>query len=164
MKRCYAVIVLVAMGSVVLACAPRRENTESMIAAAKALDQQFLAAANKGDVDGIMACYWKSPEMILYPPDALEARGWDAAKEGFKAFLANGPGVKFEMLESHYAAGGAIVAAWGKVKVTMPGPEGAPVDMVIRFTEVIGQRDGKWVYLVDHASAALPPAPAPAAK
>ena len=32
-----------------------------------------------------------------------------------------------------------------------------------RFTDVKGQRDGKWVYLMDHGSVPLMPPPAPPA-
>jgi VCBS repeat-containing protein len=41
-----------------------------------------------------------------------------------------------------------------------PKAGGAPVTMKGRFAEVSVEKDGKWVYLVDHASAEPPPAPA----
>jgi len=34
----------------------------------------------------------------------------------------------------------------------MTGPEGKPFEMTGRYTDVKALRDGKWVYITDHAS------------
>ena len=54
---------------------------------------------------------------------------------------------------------GDVVLGWGTFKLTLPGGGG---EILGRYTDVKGQRDGKWVYLMDHGSAPLPP-PAPTA-
>lgn len=161
MKRIFLCSMLFAAAVLFLGCAPQRENPEQMVAAAKELDQQFIAAANKGDVDAIMACYWNSPDLIVYPPDEMEVRGWQAQKAGFKHFVATMPNAKWELVEPNYKAVGDVVISWGKVKLTVPSEGGAPVEMLFRYTDVRTKRDGKWVVILDHGSAPLPPPPAP---
>ena len=41
----------------------------------------------------------------------------------------------------------------------MTGPDGEPLQMEGRYTDAKAERDGKWVYLVDHASVPIPPPP-----
>jgi ketosteroid isomerase-like protein len=55
---------------------------------------------------------------------------------------------------------GDVVIGWGLWRVTVAGPDGAPVEVVGRYTDVKAERDGTWVYILDHASAPLPPPPA----
>ncbi len=162
-----AVAVVVA-GAV--ACAPQPQVAPTpagptpgqMVAAANALDQAFVDAFNKGDADALAALYWNSPEVASFPPDTLELRGLEAIREGNRKSMAAGSGVKLELTEVHQIPSGDIVVGWGKWKVTVPVPEGAPIEVVGRFTDVKAERDGKWVYLLDHASVPTAPSPAPA--
>lgn len=140
-------------------CAQPGSNPEQLVASAKTVDQQFVDAFNKGDVDAVMATYWKSPDLVIYPPDAMEARGWDAGKAAFAKMLANMHGAKLELTESNYRAAGDMVIGFGKWRMTMPGANGASIEMLGRYTDVIAQRDGKWVYIIDHPSVPLPPPP-----
>ena len=143
----------------ILSCAPQKENPDQMIAAAKALDQRFIEAYNKGDADAVMATYWNSPELVSYPPEAMEFRGWEEAKDGFVQAFANMPGVTLEIIESNYKAVGDVVIGWGKWRVSVPSPEGSPMEILGRYTVVKAERDGKWVYIMDHASVPLPTPP-----
>ena len=43
--------------------------------------------------------------------------------------------------------------------MTVRGADGKPTEMTGRYTDVKAERDGKWVYLMDHGSAPLPPPP-----
>jgi uncharacterized protein (TIGR02246 family) len=134
-----------------------------MIAAAKALDQEFLAAFNRGDLEGVVATYWKSPDVVVFPPDSMEARGPDAIRASFVQSLATMAGGTLELTAAHSRVAGDAVTAWGRWRFTMPASgAAAPAEMLGRFTQVSAKRDGRWVYLVDHASVPLPPPPAPA--
>jgi hypothetical protein len=55
---------------------------------------------------------------------------------------------------------GKSQVGWGRFKMT-PAPKagGEPLVMTGRFTALAEQRNGKWVYVVDHASADPPPPP-----
>lgn len=135
-------------------CAQPGESPEQMIAEAKALDQRFVEAYNKGDVDAIMDTYWNSPDLVSYPPAELQLRGWEAVKQGMTKEFATMAGGKLELLETSYKAFGDVVISWGTWRYSMSEP---PMEVVGRYSDVKGKKDGKWVYIMDHASAPMPP-------
>src|SRR5262245_31159531 len=92
-------------------------SPETMIAAAKALDQQFTTAFNKGDVDGVMATYDHAPDVVLFPPDELEVRGWDSIRKGMQQMLGNSPGAHLELVNPQYRAAGDVVIGWGTFRL-----------------------------------------------
>ena len=159
MNRFFLSLLPVVTTLLVFGCKCKEHDPEEMIASAKALDQRFIESYNKGDVDAIMATYWNSPDLISFPPGTLELRGWDAAKEGMMKSFAIAPGGKLTLTETHYQVAGDIVLGWGKWSFTMPMPDGARMEMTGRFTDAKAERDGKWVYIMDHASVPLPPPP-----
>lgn len=128
-----------------------------MIAAANDLDARFVAAFNAGDAEAFAATYWQSPDVVSFPPDAMEARGWDAVSEAAHEMVAAMAGAKLELTEIHYMVAGDVVIGWGLWRMTMPNPDGEPVVMEGRYSDVKAERDGKWVYLLDHASVPMPP-------
>lgn len=154
MRLFFRSILLVAAVAVFTGCGSMHHADEgAMITAAKTVDQKFVQSFNAGDAAAMADCYWKSDQTLLFPPDAMVVHGWDAIKQGYIAMVSQMKGARMELTESHYQATGHDVAAWGLWRITMP--QGGPV-MSGRFTELLGQRDGKWVYLIDHPSVPLP--------
>ena len=137
-------------------------SPEQMVAAADTLDTAFVDAFNKGDATAMSALYWNSPEVVSVAPDVLQpASGIGALRDANTRMLTGMKGARIEITEHHQVPAGEVVLGWGTFKLIMPGGGG---EILGRFTDVKGQRDGKWVYLMDHASVPLmPPAPAPAA-
>lgn len=131
------------------------QNSEDMIAAARALDQEFVAAFNRGDAEALSRLNWNSPDAVLFPVGALEARGMSAIRQANAAMLAALPGARIELIESHQMPAGDVVIGWGKWRLTYTGPDGRPAEMIGRHTDVKAQRDGRWVYLLDHVSVPL---------
>ncbi len=162
-----AVIGLITLA--VSACAPAAPavppgpTDAEKLAAAEALDQRFLEAFNKGDVDGLAATYWNSPKLVSFGPDGMGTTGWDAAKAGSVEMFKAMPGAKLENLSHHNDVHGDTVLGWGTFKMTIPTP-GGPQVIEGRYTDVKMMHDGKWVYVMDHASVPLPPAPEPVKK
>ena len=146
------------------ACAepvPPAPDASAMIAAAGALDEQFLAAFNSGDVDAMTALYANSPDTVSFLPDVMIMRGFDSIRIGLREFVVAGAaGATLALTESHHMVVGDAVASWGLWTMTMNGPDGSPITMSGRFTDLKAERDGRWVYLMDHASVPLPPPPA----
>lgn len=128
-----------------------------MIAAANDLDARFLAAFNAGDAEAFAATYWQSSDVVSFPPDTMEARGWDAVSEAAHEMVTNMPGAKLELIDMHHRVAGDVVIGWGLWRMTMPNADGEPVVMEGRYSDVKAERDGKWVYLLDHASVPIPP-------
>ena len=140
-------------------CAPAGETPEQMIAAARALDDSFAKAYNNADVDAIMDTYWNSPEVVLFDPGGMQNIGWDNIKASMTETFASAPGGKFEFTETNQKVAGDIVIGWGLWAFTMTTPDGSTFKMEGRYTDVKARRDGKWVYIIDHASVPLPPPP-----
>jgi len=148
------------------ACAPPSEpakpDTEALLAGAKALDEAFLNAFNHGDAEAMASLYWNSPETVSFPPEALIARGHASIVEGATHSFEAMQGAKLEFTESHQIPAGDMVIGWGLWRMTLTTPDGTPQEIVGRYTDVKAQRDGQWVYLLDHASVPLSPPPEPA--
>ena len=154
MKKLVSLIGIMLLTLVLTGCAMTGETSDQKIAAVKELDAKYLAAFSKGDINSLMEAYWKSPDLVLYPPDALEAKGWDTARAGLGNFMKNAPGAKLELVEPNYSVAGDAVIVWGKWKMTIPTPKG-PAEMIGRFTEVAMKKEGKWVLVHDHPSVPL---------
>jgi ketosteroid isomerase-like protein len=162
MKRMSNLATVVAVLGLAWGCAsaPQVPDAEAMVASANALDQSFLEAFNRGDVEAVSSLYWDSPDVVSFPVDALQARGMGELKAAAAQSAAAMPGARLELTESHQMPAGDVVIGWGLWRVTVAGPDGAPVEVVGRYTDVKAERDGTWVYILDHASAPLPPPPA----
>jgi uncharacterized protein (TIGR02246 family) len=128
------------------------------LAAADALDQRFFDAFNKGDADALAARYWNSPDLVSIGPEGMVTKGWDAARTGAVEMFKAMPGAKLENLTHHNAVHGDVVLGSGTWKMTIPTP-GGPQVIEGRYTDVKMMHDGKWVYVMDHASVPVPPSP-----
>lgn len=137
-------------------CAPQGEDPDRMIAEANALDRKFFEIYNAADLDGMMELYWNSPDVVSYSPGQMEMKGWDEVKEGFRRDFAMSTRGRLELVESHNMVAGDVVIGWGRWRYTTTDP---PMEQVGRYTDVKARRNGKWVYIHDHASVPLPPPP-----
>lgn len=152
---------LIAGLGIALACAPAGSprDTSAMVAAADALDAAFLEAFNAGDAAAISSLYWNSPDVVSFPPDAFQVRGFAAISEAYAlAFTdSGGAGVQLEFAESHQIPAGDKVIGWGlwRMRVAIPGADTLVLEG--RYTDVKQEVDGKWVYILDHASVPMPP-------
>lgn len=149
-------------------CTPQSELVsfpDEMIAAADALDDAFVAAFNAGDADAMTALFWNDPDVMSFPPDALVVRGFEEVGAANAAFVAGTQGSTLELTERHQLPIGEAVLGYGLFTLTMPATDGGePTEIVGRYTDLKAQRDGSWVYLVDHASVPPPGEPEPEAE
>ncbi|HZE89238.1 MAG TPA: nuclear transport factor 2 family protein [Verrucomicrobiae bacterium] len=97
-----------------IAAASFASTPAEKIAAANALEKQFLTAFNKGDLDAVMATYWKSPDLVFIDLGGMGVRGWDAPKADWREALQGLAGAKLEITESHNTAFGETVLGWGR--------------------------------------------------
>lgn len=157
MKHVLQYFLFLATLSFMIGCTTQMQDPQKMLAAAKALDQQFIDAYNSGDVDAIMDTYWNSPDLVSFPPDMMEVRGWEANKEALTKTFAEQSGGKLELIESNNTVVGNAVIGTGRWRFTMTMPGGVSMVVEGRYTDVKTERNGKWVYIIDHASVPLPP-------
>jgi ketosteroid isomerase-like protein len=135
-------------------CGP---SPKQMIRESKRLDKRFVEAFKKEDLEGVMATYWNDPKVVMLPAGAMDAKGYDAIKDAYKAFF-DGTNIKdFKLKDQSYEVHGDVVIGWGLFSLTTLPSIGPEVRIEGRYTEVIAKRKGAWVYILDHASVPLAP-------
>jgi ketosteroid isomerase-like protein len=159
MRTMIRTLVLAAAVSTVAACAPKGPTPDAMVAAANEVDQAFLNGFNAGDANALMATYWNSPELVNIGLDGMGDTGWGGAKAGWEAVFASMPGAQLAFNDPHNIAQGDVVLGWGGWTMTIPTGDGTGMVLQGRYSDVKAMRDGKWVYIMDHASVPMPPAP-----
>ena len=115
------------------------------------LDAQ-VEAWNRGDLEGFMAGYWRSPELV-FCTGATVTKGWDATIERYRRrYQAEGREMgtlRFDSVEvlpmGAYAA--AARGAWRLRMSDGKEPHGL-------FTLLLRRIDGAWRIVHDHTSAA----------
>jgi uncharacterized protein (TIGR02246 family) len=131
----------------------------------EAVDLAWKKAIVANDLEAVLACY--APDAVAWLPDAPEAKGATAIRESYKAFLGANTIRDFMISDSHYEVHGDRAVGWGRFVLTIvpkTPADAKAVSIAGRFSEVAVKRDGRWVYLLDHASAEPPPATAAPAK
>jgi uncharacterized protein (TIGR02246 family) len=125
----------------------------------EAIDLAWKKAFVANDLEAVLACY--APDAVAWLPDTPEAKGATAIRESFKAFLGANTIRDFTMSDTHYEIHGDRAVGWGRFVLTLVPKAGdgagKTVSLAGRFSEVAAKRDGRWVYLVDHASIEPPP-------
>ncbi len=144
-----AVLSLAALGAVLWGCGP---DPQEMIREAERLDERFQEAFNNEDIDRLMENYWDDPEVVFMPTDATIMRGPEAIRAGYEAFFEGTNVKRFKLKKREYRVHGDVVVGWGRFELTTMPSLGPEVSIEGRYSEVIGKRDGEWVYLHDHAS------------
>jgi ketosteroid isomerase-like protein len=128
----------------------------------KSLEAQtakFAEAFNKEDLDGVMAPYWNSPELVAMYPDG-DYRGYAALRESWKKTFDGVTVKKFEITEQHFNITPHVVTEWGMWSYAFQPTGGPDIMLQGRYLLTWEEKDGKWVITVDHASCPLPPPPA----
>lgn len=127
---------------------------------AQAVDEAWLKAVGANDLDAVVACY--SKDAVLWLPGAPEAKGSEAIRKTYTALLSPNTVTGVTFTNTHYETAGNLSVGWGDFSLTLaPKAGGDSVVLSGRFTVVAKQEDGKWVYIVDHASSRPAPAPQP---
>ena len=160
MKRMFLGLAMVAALGMTMGCAsdsePPGPTDAEMVAAADELDARFAAAVNAGDLEGVSACYWNSPDVVSYLPGEMVARGYAEVVASAEEMITTFPGMSLELIEGKNISVGGAVVGHGLWRMTIPGPEGETLEMDGRYTDVKAELGGQWVYTIDHASVPLP--------
>jgi len=142
------------LGAALLAAIPpfALGATQDGTAPVRALLDAQVAAWNRGDLEGFMAGYWRSSELV-FCSGATVSKGWDATLERYrKRYQAEGREMgklRFESLEVK-SLGPDAAFARGEYWLRMSDgqqPHG-------RFTLVLRRLSGAWRIVHDHTSAA----------
>jgi beta-aspartyl-peptidase (threonine type) len=125
--------------------------SDSRVGVRAVLDAQ-VEAWNRGDLEGFMAGYWRSPELV-FCSGATVTKGWDATLERYqRRYQADGREMGrlgFDAVEV-LPLGADAAAARGAWRLRMRDgkePHGL-------FTLLLRRVDGAWRIVHDHTSAA----------
>jgi uncharacterized protein (TIGR02246 family) len=129
---------------------------------ARAHAEAFARACQAGDVAAVMSLY-ADDAVVIWPGHGQEAKGRAEIERLVSGLCTGRPGTKL-VLESIEALplDDTHLATVGRWQNSSTGPRGQRLSRQVRTTEVLVKRDGKWRYLIDHASVGVrPPRPAP---
>jgi len=130
----------------------------------KDLDAAWVKAAKAGDVEGLVKLY--APTAITYMPDEMKAKGTDEIRASFQKFLGASKVTAMTLTQEFESTSGNLAASSGTFSMTVePKAGGTAQTMEGRYSSIAVKKNGKWMYVSDHASVPLAPAaaePAPA--
>ena len=156
MKKLFILLSLFAVSILMINCnSEKGESNEAMVKAADDLDKKFAEAFTKGDTSAIMEMYWNSPELVSFSPDGVEAANWEKAKKDMATMFESMKGAKLEIKNMQNKPHGDLVLGHGYWTLTLADSAGTKING--RYTDVKVKKDGKWVYIMDHASVPLAP-------
>jgi uncharacterized protein (TIGR02246 family) len=119
---------------------------------AQIVDAAWIAAVKANDIDAVMKCY--ASDAVMWLPNAPTARGAKEIRAAYEGLFSANTVRDATLSDVTYRTVGKASVAWGKFSLTLaPKAGGDSVVMTGRFTEVAERRAGRWVYVVDHASA-----------
>jgi len=123
------------------------------------VDQAWIKAITANDLESVIALY--APDAVMYPPDAVDAKGKAAIRENYRGLLSAMTVQSAVLTDSHSETIGDTSFGWGRFTLKMvPKAGGDPIQMDGRYTAVAKKIGGKWLYVADHASVPMPPPPA----
>jgi uncharacterized protein (TIGR02246 family) len=110
-------------------------------------DHQIIAAINAGDIEAGLALYESGATFIAEPGSPVT--GIDAIRQVMAGFLAMKPTMTIEVPIVVESGDTALLHSHWTLKGT--GPDGSPVEMDMRGTEVVRrQSDGTWKFIIDN--------------
>jgi uncharacterized protein (TIGR02246 family) len=125
-------------------------------AVAKEHSETFSKACAAGDIPGVLALY-EDDATVIWPGQGEVAKGKAQAEKLVAATCkAGNQPLKLKSQDSTQVGDDYIVNV-GMWEDTVPGPDGKPMTVDVRTTEVLHRNNGKWRYVVDHASIGMPP-------
>ena len=129
------------------------------VADAKTVTDAFSKAFEACDVPAILALY-ADDATIIWPGQGQYGIG-KAAIEKIVKENCSAPSQHSlaEVSSDARSIGKDYIIHTGQIDDTTAGPDGKRVTLRIRVSELLHKSGGKWRYVVDHASAGLPPPP-----
>ena len=107
----------------------------------------FMDAFNAGDVDALLAL--NEPGASLVPQPGQIITGAQAIRAALEGFLALKGRITLETRA--VVPNGDLALTIGQWTLTGTAPDGSPVEMAGRSTEVLRrQADGTWLCVIDH--------------
>jgi uncharacterized protein (TIGR02246 family) len=108
-------------------------------------------AFEAGDADAVAQCY--APDAVMWLPGAPMMKGREAIRTGYADFFAASTIKSARLNELGKVSHGNEASSWGTFTVvTVSKKDGKEATESGRYTDVSRRINGRWQYLVDHAS------------
>ena len=142
-------------------CLATRPALADTAADARAHSDAFARAFNAHDAKAILALY-ADDARIVWPGQGDEAIGKSEIAKRVDALLKAFPTSRLTLkTQDAVDLGNGYIATIGHWEQSFTTPDGQAATAAVRTTEILRKRGGKTLYVIDHASIGVPPAPAP---
>jgi uncharacterized protein (TIGR02246 family) len=119
----------------------------------------WLKAVKANDLEAAVKLY--ATDAVAWFPGETQHIGSAAIRESYKTLFDTFTVIDAALSNDHHIGDAQHRTNWGNFSLTLKQKsDGTTVPMAGRYTDVQEKRNGRWVYVVDHASAEPEPAPA----
>jgi len=125
--------------------------TQADIAEAKNLDQRFIEAMGRKDLDAVMDCFWNDPNLVVVLWGKVQ-RGYAAVRATIKEIFDKNESIRMEINEVTLLPSGDAVIGVGTATYELKSGGTPRRLMVERWSDLRRKIDGRWVYVLDHAT------------
>lgn len=131
-------------------------NDEEQI---RALENRFAGAFKAKDVNGIMANYDHSPNLVFFDVvPRREYRGWTAYRNDWQSFFASiGPIATFEVKDLSINVDGDLAYSYSFQHYLATTKAGGSKEVTVRVTDVYRKSGGEWLIVQEHVSVPVDP-------
>ena len=145
-------VVAFVVGFLMLAACATTSGTKPDLTEAQKLVNRFTEAMSHKDLDGAMACFWNSPDLIVVLFGNVQ-RGYDSVRAGIAQMFAQNESVKLVVNEISYVPISDMIMAVGTATYDLKPIGGGPSQQIVeRWTDLEKKIDGRLVYVLDHAT------------
>ena len=125
----------------------------------RALEERFAAAFRAKDVDGIMANYEHSANLVVFDVvPRSEYLGWDAYKKDWEGFFAPVDVITlFEIKDLTVNVDGNLAYSYSFQHHLAKTKAGGSHGVTVRVTDVYRKSGGKWLIVQEHVSVPVDP-------
>ena len=115
------------------------------------LDSRFGEAMNNKDIEGVMACFADSPDLVVVLYGTV-LRGPAALRQYMIGMFAFPGTIHGEITSISYWRSGDMVFAVGTAVITFTPLSGSPFAITEVWTDARRKVGSQWVYILDHAT------------
>lgn len=128
-----------------------QQLNDAAISANAKLDRRFVEAMNNQDVEGAMACFIDTPDLLVMFCDNV-LQDPTALRQFLTRLFANNRTVHAEINDiKHWILGETVFAA-GTATCELVAEDGSDSIMRERWTDARQKVAGRWVYVLRHAT------------
>jgi ketosteroid isomerase-like protein len=128
-----------------------QELNDAAMSANARLDCRFTEAMNSKDVDGALACFMDTPDLVVVLYGNV-LRGPTALRQFLTGMFSSMRTVHGEINEIKHWSLGDTVFAVGTATYEFEDLNGAKSTLKERWTDARQKVAGRWVYVLDHAT------------